>query len=122
MFQGINDDVTFVHASCLTPIDGTDDDEPHKVEVEEGVIVAEDIQMPKMAMGEHLNEIDNHYMEQNPQAHSESNHQSEPPHQKKRSPESDSSNLNKGKGKVPKLVGRVSKLSRQIDCAVRPKV
>lgn len=114
MFQGINDDVTFTPTFGLPSIDGTDDDEPPKVEVEE-VVAVEDIQMSKKAMGEHFNEMDNHCMEQNPQAHSESEHQSEPPHQKKRSPESDSSHLNKGKEKVPKLVGRVSKLSRQID-------
>ncbi|MBA0687298.1 hypothetical protein Goari_014847 [Gossypium aridum] len=114
MFQGINDDVTFTPTFGLPSIDGTDDDEPPKLEVEE-VVAVEDVQMSKKAMGEHFNEMDNHCMEQNPQAHSESEHQSEPPHQKKRSPESDSSHLNKGKEKVPKLIGRVSKLSRQID-------
>ncbi|PPD91137.1 hypothetical protein GOBAR_DD11913 [Gossypium barbadense] len=86
MFQGINDDVTFTPTFGLPSIDGTDDDEPPKVEVEE-VVAVEDIQMSKKAMGEHFNEMDNHCMEQNPQAHSESEHQSEPPHQKKRSPE-----------------------------------
>ncbi|KAK8712658.1 hypothetical protein V6N13_147888 [Hibiscus sabdariffa] len=95
MFQGINDDATFSLTFGLQSIDGTDDDEPPKLEGGEVVIAVEEIQMPKKAMCEHLNEIDNHCMEQNPLAHSESEHQSEPPNQKKRSPESDSSHLNK---------------------------
>ncbi|XP_022719182.1 L10-interacting MYB domain-containing protein-like [Durio zibethinus] len=113
MFQGINDDITLAPTFGLPPTDGIDDDELPKVEVE--VFAVEDIEMPKKAMDEHFNEINNHCMEQNPQPYSESEHQSEPPHQKKRSPESGSSDLNKGKEKVPKLVGRVSKLSWQID-------
>ncbi|XVF06279.1 hypothetical protein REPUB_Repub06bG0033800 [Reevesia pubescens] len=115
MFQGIsvNDDITLAPTFGFPPTDGTDDDELPKVEVELDTV--EDIQMPKKAMDEHLIEIDNHCLEQNPQPHSESEQQSEPPHQKKRFPESDSSHLNKGKEKVPKLVGRVAKLSRQID-------
>ncbi|OMO55186.1 hypothetical protein CCACVL1_27355 [Corchorus capsularis] len=116
MFQGMQfkDDTALASTFNLVPADGTDEDEPSKVDVE--VVTVEDTQIPKKSMGEHLNVIDNHcMMEQNPQPHSESEHQSEPPQQKKRSPESDSSHLNKGKEKVPKLVGRVAKLSRQID-------
>ncbi|XVF42135.1 hypothetical protein PTKIN_Ptkin01aG0335900 [Pterospermum kingtungense] len=115
MFQGVlvNNDTTLAPTFCLAPSDGTDDDEPPKVEVE--VVTLEDTQIPGKAMDEHLIEIDNHCMEQNPQPHSESEHQSEPLQQKKRAPDSDSSHLNKDKEKVPKLVGRVAKLSRQID-------
>lgn len=115
MFQGVlvNNDTPLAPTFSLAPSDGTDDDESPKVEVE--VVTVDDTQIPRRAMDEHLNEIANHCMELNPQPHSESEQQSEPPQQKKRSPDSDSSHLNKDKEKVPKLVGRVAKLSRQID-------
>lgn len=115
MFQGmlINDDITLATKYGLPPSDGTDDDDEQPPKVE--VVAVEDIQMPKKAMDELVNAIDDQCMEQNPPPYSESEHQSEPPVQKKRSPESDSSHLNKGKEKVPKLVERVAKLSRQID-------
>ncbi|WRX25116.1 Myb/SANT-like domain - like 9 [Theobroma cacao] len=115
MFLGIlvNDDITLAPTFGLLPTDGTDEDESPQVKVE--VVAVEDIQTPKKTIDGHLIEIDNHCMEQNPQPHSESEHQSELPHEKKRSQESDSSDLNKGKKKVPKLVGRVAALSRHID-------
>ncbi|KAE8684177.1 Zeta-carotene desaturase [Hibiscus syriacus] len=50
MFQGINDDPMFVHTFGLQLIDGTDDDEPPRIEVEEVVVAVEEIQMPKKAM------------------------------------------------------------------------
>ena len=47
MFQGIsvNDEITLAPTFGLPPSNGTDDDEPPKVEIE--VVVVEDIQMPK---------------------------------------------------------------------------